>query len=51
MKSVLAVFRSPRLFWILQLGFSSGIPLALTGTTLQAWMTTEKIDLALIGVF
>ncbi len=51
MKSVLAVFRSPRLFWILLLGFSSGIPLALTGTTLQAWMTTEKIDLAVIGIF
>ncbi|MBI5576255.1 MAG: AmpG family muropeptide MFS transporter [Deltaproteobacteria bacterium] len=51
MKSFLAVFRSPRLFWILLLGFSSGIPLALTGTTLQAWMSKEKIDLALIGVF
>lgn len=51
MKSFLAVFRSPRLFWILLLGFSSGIPLALTGTTLQAWMATEKIDLAVIGIF
>jgi PAT family beta-lactamase induction signal transducer AmpG len=51
MKSFLAVFRSPRLFWVLLLGFSSGIPLALTGTTLQAWMATEKIDLAVIGVF
>jgi len=51
MKSLLAVFRSPRLFWILLLGFSSGIPLALTGTTLQAWMATEKIDLTVIGVF
>lgn len=51
MKSVIAAFRSPRLFWVLLLGFSSGIPLALTGTTLQAWMTTEKIDLAVIGVF
>lgn len=51
MKPFLAVFRSPRLFWILLLGFSSGIPLALTGTTLQAWMTTEKVDLAVIGIF
>ena len=51
MKSVLSVFRSPRLFWVLLLGFSSGIPLALTGTTLQAWMATEKIDLTIIGVF
>jgi MFS transporter, PAT family, beta-lactamase induction signal transducer AmpG len=51
MKSILSVFRSPRLFWVLLLGFSSGIPLALTGTTLQAWMATEKIDLTIIGVF
>ena len=51
MKSLFSVFRSPRLFWVLLLGFSSGIPLALTGTTLQAWMATEKIDLAVIGVF
>jgi PAT family beta-lactamase induction signal transducer AmpG len=51
MRSFLSVFRSPRLFWVLLLGFSSGIPLALTGTTLQAWMATEKIDLAVIGVF
>jgi len=51
MKSLFAVFRSPRLFWVLLLGFSSGIPLALTGTTLQAWMATEKIDLTVIGAF
>ncbi len=51
MKSLAAVFRSPRLFWVLLLGFSSGIPLALTGTTLQAWMATEKIDLTVIGAF
>jgi len=51
MKSLFAVFRSPRLFWVLLLGFSSGIPLALTGTTLQAWMATDKIDLTVIGVF
>lgn len=51
MKSLFAAFRSPRMFWILLLGFSSGIPLALTGTTLQAWMTKEKVDLAVIGIF
>ncbi len=51
MKSIFAAFRSPRMFWILLLGFSSGIPLALTGTTLQAWMTKEKVDLAVIGIF
>lgn len=33
------------------LGISSGIPLLVTGSTLQAWMTEEKIDLAVIGLF
>src|SRR5438552_17768750 len=47
----LEVFRSRRLAVILLLGFSSGLPLALTGGTLQAWMTVEGIDLSTIGVF
>src|SRR3989337_1082154 len=32
-------------------GFSSGLPLALTGGTLQAWMTVAGVDLRTIGVF
>ncbi len=36
---------------ILLLGFSSGLPLGLTGGSLQAWMTDEKVDLTLIGIF
>ncbi len=51
MTALLAAFANPRIFWVLLLGFSSGLPLALTGSTLQAWMSTEKVDLALIGVF
>ena len=51
MPSYLDVFRSPRLAVILALGFSSGLPLALTGGTLQAWMTVEGVDLSTIGVF
>src|SRR5690242_21435448 len=47
----LEVFRSRRLAVILALGFSSGLPLALTGTTLQAWMTVEGVDLSTIGIF
>ncbi|MFQ5449069.1 MAG: MFS transporter [Nitrospinaceae bacterium] len=35
--------------WVL--GFSSGLPLALTGGTLQAWMTVEGVDLGTIGIF
>lgn len=33
------------------LGISSGIPLLVTGSTLQAWMVDEKIDLTVIGIF
>src|SRR3989449_3607703 len=47
----LEVFRSRRLAVILLLGFSSGLPLALTGGPLQAWMTVEGVDLSTIGVF
>ena len=36
---------------ILALGFSSGLPISLVGSTLQAWMATEKVDLSLISVF
>jgi len=46
-----AVFRDRRLAVILLLGFSSGLPLALTGGTLQAWMTVEGVDLSTIGIF
>lgn len=36
---------------MLFLGFSSGLPLALTGGTLQAWLTVEGVDLRTIGIF
>src|SRR3954469_1613109 len=34
---------------VLVLGFASGLPLALTGQALQAWLTVEGLDLAKIG--
>lgn len=40
---------NPRLVAILFLGFASGLPLALIGSTLQAWFTEENIDLVTIG--
>jgi len=40
-----------RLFTLFFLGFSSGLPLYLTSKTLQAWMTTEKVDMKTIGMF
>jgi len=45
------VLRSPRLAAILVLGFSSGLPLALTGGTLQAWMTVAGLDVKTIAWF
>lgn len=38
-----------RLAIILLLGFSSGLPLALTGTLLQAWYTLSGVSLLAIG--
>src|SRR5215813_4600097 len=38
-----------RWFAVLVLGFASGLPLALTGPALQAWLTVEGLDLAKIG--
>lgn len=35
---------------ILLLGFSSGLPLALTGSTLQAWFTVSGVDIVTIGL-
>jgi PAT family beta-lactamase induction signal transducer AmpG len=45
-----AVFRDRNLAVILLLGFASGLPLSLTGQTLQAWVTVEGVDLATIGL-
>ncbi len=33
------------------MGFACGVPLLLTGSVLQAWMTEEGVDLAVIGLF
>lgn len=38
-----------RLIGILFLGFASGLPLALTGQAMQAWLTIEGVDIATIG--
>jgi MFS transporter, PAT family, beta-lactamase induction signal transducer AmpG len=36
---------------MLPLGFASGLPLALTAGTLQAWLTVVDVDLRTIGLF
>ncbi len=51
MKDWIKVYGNRRVLGLLGLGFSSGLPLALTGSTLQAWLTTEKVDLRIIGIF
>jgi PAT family beta-lactamase induction signal transducer AmpG len=53
MKSVTAwkLLLNRRLAVMLPLGFASGLPLALTAGTLQAWLTMEGVDLATIGLF
>jgi PAT family beta-lactamase induction signal transducer AmpG len=40
---------NPRLLSLLFLGFASGLPLALTGSTLQAWFTQVGISVVTIG--
>ena len=53
-ESITATLRSlcnRRIGVITLLGFASGLPLALTGGTLQAWMTVEGVDLRTIGIF
>ncbi len=38
-----------RLLVVALLGFASGLPLALSGQAMQAWLTVEGLDLATIG--
>jgi PAT family beta-lactamase induction signal transducer AmpG len=50
-ESLLEFLINRRIGVILLLGFSSGLPLALTTGTLQAWMAVENVDLSTIGIF
>jgi PAT family beta-lactamase induction signal transducer AmpG len=47
----LAVYRDKRVLAILLLGFSSGLPLLLTLSTLSAWLATEGVSRTSIGLF
>lgn len=40
-----------RLAAVLFLGFASGLPLALTGQALQAWLAVDGVNIATIGFF
>ncbi|MGA2402064.1 MAG: AmpG family muropeptide MFS transporter [Syntrophobacteraceae bacterium] len=45
------IYGNRRVLSLVGLGFSSGLPLALTASTLQAWLVTEKVDLSIVGAF
>jgi PAT family beta-lactamase induction signal transducer AmpG len=47
----LAVYLQPRVLIVLFLGFSAGLPLALSGSTLLIWMREAGVDLGTIGLF
>src|SRR5580704_1457037 len=47
----LAVYLKRRVLIVMFLGFSSGLPLALSGSTLLVWMTESGVNLGTIGLF
>ncbi|HKU08709.1 MAG TPA: MFS transporter [Bradyrhizobium sp.] len=47
----MAVYLQPRVLIVMLLGFSSGLPLALSGSTLLIWMREDGVDLRTIGFF
>lgn len=48
---LLEALRHPRMTATLLLGFASGLPLNLTGSTLQAWLASSGIGIRTIGIF
>jgi PAT family beta-lactamase induction signal transducer AmpG len=48
--TALSVYGRPRVLVIMFLGFSSGLPLALSGETLRVWMHDRGVDLGTIGL-
>jgi MFS transporter, PAT family, beta-lactamase induction signal transducer AmpG len=50
-REALTVYLRPRVLIVLFLGFSAGLPLALSGSTLLIWMTEAGVNLKTIGLF
>jgi len=50
-RETLAALFSGRMLIALLMGFSSGLPLLLTGSVLQAWLSDGGVDLTHIGLF
>ena len=49
--NTLAVYLKPRVLIVLFLGFSAGLPLALSGSTLLFWAAEVGVNLKTIGLF
>lgn len=49
--SVFKIYCNGKMLLMLVLGFASGMPLALTGSTLSAWMVAEGVDIKTIGLY
>lgn len=50
-KSAFGVYLEGRVLLFLLLGFSAGLPLALSGSTLTIWMADRGVDLGAIGLY
>src|ERR1700748_2083134 len=50
-RDTFSVYLRPRVLIVLFLGFSAGLPLALSGSTLLVWMREAGVDLGTIGLF
>lgn len=51
LRDLSAAFKSRKIGLLLLLGFASGLPLALTAGTLQAWLAADNVDIVAIGWF
>ena len=49
--NIWSLWKKKELALMLPLGFASGLPLALSGNTLQAWLTVDGVDIKAIGLF
>jgi MFS transporter, PAT family, beta-lactamase induction signal transducer AmpG len=51
MGAFFGAFRSKRVGMLIGMGFASGLPLAMSGSTLGTWMTKVGVNLKTIGLF
>ena len=51
LKDILLPYLEKRIFTSMIMGFVSGLPLLLTITLLQAWLTDENVSKSAIGLF